>query len=284
MVAKKQGTMVLVDPSNPLVPNAEIAFFKKLASANQNLCINIFGGTVVVPEQLATNIHTLVNSLPIIDNPITKGSYTLSSEKTPNSSIQFTGTFDKNVQWIDIKIDGNGKSSTFLIKPVNCIVDRTIYLSQGPGKYTIWILTSTDPKGPYNIDYVGKIHFDNIQNIDQRDMNYLLPTSLVESDSSEIIELANDITKGLQTDMEKTKAIHNWIAKNIAYDADAFFSGTNSSMGALETLHNNKGVCNSYSELNAALHRAVGIRAKVISGVALGFGLPKNWNEVDNQS
>ncbi|MHB1653631.1 MAG: cell wall-binding repeat-containing protein [Desulfitobacteriaceae bacterium] len=276
LAAKTGSPIVLVDPGFNSPPINTVQYLQRLHQSE----VFIFGGVGVVPEQLTTNIFRLLNSLPIIDNPITKGTYTLSSDKTTNSSIQFTGTFDKNVQWVFIDIAGNGKFTSFVIKPVNCVVDKTLYFNGGPSLYSIEIY-ATNSKEPYNTHYHGIIEFKDIQNLDQRDMSYLLPTDLVESDSSEIIKLANDITKGLQTDMEKTKAIHDWIAKNITYDTDAFFKGTSSSMGALETLHTKKGICHSYSELNAALHRAMGIRAKIISGIALGYGMSKNWNEVD---
>ncbi|KAB2950840.1 transglutaminase domain-containing protein [Heliorestis acidaminivorans] len=106
--------------------------------------------------------------------------------------------------------------------------------------------------------------------------------------TKEINDLAISITEGLSNDAEKSKAIHDWVASNISYDVHTYFSGNlkDHSYSALETLNRGTSICAGYANLNAALHKAVGIPVKVVSGVARGYGLQdKEWHEIDlNQS
>lgn len=105
---------------------------------------------------------------------------------------------------------------------------------------------------------------------------YILPSSLVQSHHPEIKELANELTKGLKTNEEKSKAIYIWVASNISYDVEAFFNDPQNPRyySSLETLRERKALCSGYAHLNAALHRAIGIEAKVV------YGEGHAWNEV----
>lgn len=107
---------------------------------------------------------------------------------------------------------------------------------------------------------------------------FLLPSRVVESDSPEIVRLAKEITKGKRTDIEKSKAIYDWVIRHVTYDDaeyERFKSGKNFSYGtALQTLKTGKGICMEYARLDAALHRAVGIEAKIV------YGEEHAWNEI----
>lgn len=99
----------------------------------------------------------------------------------------------------------------------------------------------------------------------------LSATERVQSDDPVIIELAEALTKNKRTEMEKSKAIHQWVITNIAYDQPtmrSIVSGrpTPYLQDALTTLETKIAVCEGYSNLVAALHRAIGIRAKISIG------------------
>ena len=114
-----------------------------------------------------------------------------------------------------------------------------------------------------------------------RDMSFLLPDTYVESDSSTIKELAYSIIAGCPTDMEKTRAIHDWVASNIPYDTKAYFSKQLHEYSALETLKGKTAVCNGYANLTAALNRAIGIKTKIVVGTASNSSGTEGhaWNE-----
>lgn len=278
LAAKSGAPIILVDPNSKVPLDYSTNYFIKL----QRPEVCIFGGVGVISEQLASNINEqLIKPIPINDNPITIGNYTLSSGVTNDSTLQFTGTFDSSIKSVALKIKGNGQiyyPSSITLE--NGVVNKKIYLNKGPGYYEIWI--GTEATGQYGVlhQYDEK-HFEFVKNLDQRKTSYLFPTPFIQSDSSEIIELANDITKGLQTDMEKSKAISQWVTKNILYTNAPV---TSSGAGALDTLHYKKGVCGGCSDLNAALHRAVGIRAKIVVGLPNTNLAPWDWDKVSLRS
>lgn len=105
---------------------------------------------------------------------------------------------------------------------------------------------------------------------------FILPSKLVQSHHPEIQQLANEITIGLKTDEEKSKAIFKWVASNISYDAESYFRDPSNPRyySSLETLRDKQALCSGYANLNAALHRSVGIEAKVV------YGEGHAWNEV----
>jgi transglutaminase-like putative cysteine protease len=105
---------------------------------------------------------------------------------------------------------------------------------------------------------------------------YILPSKLVQSHHPEIQQLAYELTIGLKTDEEKSKAIFRWVATNISYDAESYFRDPSNPRyySSLETLRDKRALCSGYANLNAALHRAVGIEAQVV------YGEGHAWNEV----
>ncbi len=78
-------------------------------------------------------------------------------------------------------------------------------------------------------------------------------------------------------------AIFSWVADNIYYDYDAFFSGNYGRTDAIGTLQTKRSVCQGYSELTDALMKSAGIPSRLVSGFALGFGYQaKSWDDVDH--
>jgi transglutaminase-like putative cysteine protease len=99
----------------------------------------------------------------------------------------------------------------------------------------------------------------------------LSPSERVQSDDSEIIELAESITRNISSDLEKSRALYKWVATNISYDQPmkvAIESGQQVPyiQDALTTLRAKIGVCEGYTNLLAAFHRALGIPAKISIG------------------
>jgi hypothetical protein len=89
--------------------------------------------------------------------------------------------------------------------------------------------------------------------------------------NKEITDLAQQITTGLTDEVSKTKAIHDWVAKNIAYDSKTYNTVGARSYSAIETLHDRKAECNGYARLTAVLNKAVGLKAKIVDGDMIPF-------------
>lgn len=146
-----------------------------------------------------------------------------------------------------------------------------ILLRFGPGEYEVIINVpepSLDNQNFFRFSSIAALEVVNIAE-DQRD---LLPSRGIQSQSPEIINLAAEIVKNKESDMEKAKAIYEYTAKNIEYDVEKYyhhhFEWDDS---ALKTLKTKKGVCQDYAYLAAALLRASNIEARFIAGEA-GIG------------
>ncbi len=202
----------------------------------------------------------------------------VTSNPTLNSQCVLSGTVSSEVKWIWIKVTKANKQTDLFLKPTAGSFARKVYLPYGPGNYLIELRVNNLPHMYQDYYQAGEIA---VVNQDKRDLTYLLPSVYVQSDDPQIIALAKQITQGRKTDMEKTKAIHDWVASHIAYDTKAYFKGTAGTYSALETLRLKRAVCNGYANLNAALHRAVGIKARIISGVAIQPSKGATWKKTD---
>jgi transglutaminase-like putative cysteine protease len=105
---------------------------------------------------------------------------------------------------------------------------------------------------------------------------FLLPSDLVESHHPEIKKLADELTAGKKTEVAKSRAIFLWVINNISYDTEEYFEDPKNPRyySSLETLQNKRALCSGYAHLNAALHRSIGLEAKVV------YGEGHAWNEV----
>jgi len=93
------------------------------------------------------------------------------------------------------------------------------------------------------------------------------PSPNIESDDPDIISLAYTIVKGIDGDYEKARAVFNWVSNNTWYDMDCLEDRTKRGVNsALDTYQSKRGVCVGYSNLTAALLRAIGIPALIAAG------------------
>lgn len=196
--------------------------------------------------------------------------------------ISSESVLSPGIKWVRIHITGNGKiDDNFYAVNGGESFDKSVFLRYGPGEYKFMIMTSkTDSRyGNYVVMHQGTFVNSNSDVLDA-----IAPSCDVQSDNEEIVELAETIIEGLETDLEKTKAIHDWVAKNIAYDAESYFDGSyvNKQWDAVSVLHSKKAICFGYSNITAALNRAAGIQAKVVIGDAKpgGTWTPHAWNRV----
>lgn len=190
-----------------------------------------------------------------------------------NLTIEGTASLDR--LWFCVR----GPAGELLTYPVD-VQDGSfsldIQLRFGPGKYTIWA-------GDNPTRFDGTIRFE-LNNKLAKDTRYISSSSYVDSDDQSIVALAGEIVTPQMSETEKLKAIHDWVAGNIAYDYQAFLAGDNTLVPASQTLKSKKGVCRDYAFLVAALARATGLQAKVVQGETLEKNgwTPQShaWNEV----
>ena len=154
---------------------------------------------------------------------------------------------------------------------------KKIWLRFGAGKYALRIYGF---HGPASIEGLFEL---NAENKNTQDILYTTPSDLVESDSPEIEAVANDLKMRFGSDpVRLSRAIHDWVATNVSFDVD-FDPNNVPSLSALQTLRRKVAVCNGYSRLNAAIHRAAGLPAKTITGKAIHPELGQSWAWLDSQ-
>jgi len=207
--------------------------------------------------------------------------------------------------WLILK-DSNGKEVYNNIVS-NSTGSISFYLDKiAEGKYSVNLYASSERYGSYKsliygndieilykdgkLSFVPYPYYDhnmavvNNKRTDEKALAYYRqPSSDIQSDNQEIIDLANSITAGITNDYDKAVAIHDWVCNNIYYDWDSYSSKNYTGMdtSALGTLHSKRSVCDGYANLTAALLRAAGVPAKKISGFALGVSndyWPENFD------
>ena len=109
---------------------------------------------------------------------------------------------------------------------------------------------------------------------------YSQPSAMVQSKDKNISALSKQLCTGLNTEYEKAKAIHDWVAENIYYDYDAYEKSTETAVDAVSVLKEKRAVCQGYAYLTAALLRASGIPCRVVVGIAMQSGFYANANDL----
>ncbi|MEA9355939.1 transglutaminase-like domain-containing protein [Bacteriovorax sp. PP10] len=198
-----------------------------------------------------------------------------------NSLVEVSGQAKSSTKWIMLNIKKGSYEEEYMVPATAGKFNTTIALQAGSGKYKIkmYQTSNTDRYTTYN-------SFDSIQveNTDSRDMSFLLPTDVVQSDDPRVVSLVRDVTEAAGTEEEAFQAIYNYIAKTVKYDQVRYKDKSYMThvYDALSVLENPVAVCSGYANLLAAMSRAYGIRAKVINGKALmSYGWGQHaWNEV----
>lgn len=104
---------------------------------------------------------------------------------------------------------------------------------------------------------------------------------------ADIVSAAKAVTEGKNGDEAKAIALYDWVGSRIRYDQDKVIAyeerGEWREQNPEATFATRKGVCIDYARLYAAMARAVGLDARVVTGLGYdgrgGYG-PHAWNEV----
>ncbi|UWG96982.1 transglutaminase-like domain-containing protein [Dehalobacter sp. DCM] len=191
-------------------------------------------------------------------------------------SFTIAGTSSLRSVWVCLRGPA-GEITTYPITVYNGSFSKEIWLRFGAGTYTVWV-------GDNNKQFDGRIRFE-VQNTSTDDYFNLTPSGLVNSDNKAVINLANSLTTDSMTEMQKVKAIHSWVTKNIKYDTQAYYAGKIGNYSATDVINRKLGTCRDYSFAFAALCRASGIETRVVYGNAWSSSQKKYelhaWNEVN---
>ncbi|XP_076438507.1 uncharacterized protein LOC143277523 isoform X2 [Babylonia areolata] len=92
-----------------------------------------------------------------------------------------------------------------------------------------------------------------------------------KTSANSVEELAKVLTTKYRDDMLKLRALFCWLALNVRYDTESFFSGRSMPQDAGSVLKSGMAVCQGYSQLLEALCREAGIPCVLVSGIAKGY-------------
>ena len=129
-------------------------------------------------------------------------------------------------------------------------------------------------------------HIHNLRNGQPMSRALKVPKNYMSDEYS----LVRYLTEGLD-DYEKAKVLHDWIALNIEYDVESYFSGNYPPMDSTSVLKRRTAVCEGFSSLYQRFCELAGLRCFKITGVAKGYGYsssgtlgPHAWNavQIDN--
>jgi len=140
----------------------------------------------------------------------------------------------------------------------------------------------------FDLDQDRQTYQDNIlvinkENVLSKDVkvcsgnnNALRSTPYIQSDSPYILRQAESIVNNVTNDLEKVKALKQWVYKNL--DKKPVLSIPD----AVSTLRSKVGDCNEHAALFAALSRSLSIPTRVVAGVTYHEGTfyYHAWNEV----
>ena len=127
-----------------------------------------------------------------------------------------------------------------------------------PGEFSIH--TSADILTADNICVSPGAPFEDVQNLPDAVLTYLLPTRYCESDR--FIGLGQEIVAGLAPGYDQVAAIEAWIRNNIHFN-----SASNSfQLSAAEVNQQREGVCRDLAHMGIALCRGLCIPARMVVG------------------
>ena len=155
--------------------------------------------------------------------------------------------------------------------------EEVIPLSFGSNNYSVRILENIDGNR-YRALYSQDIKVDT-----KLSNNTFLasaqPVYWTKGDKATV--LADRLTKGAKSDLEKVNAIYSYIVKNIKYDYQKINNIKNDYVpNNTKTLESLDGICYDYSALFAAMLRSQNIPTKLIKGYRAGLDEYHAWNQV----
>lgn len=127
-----------------------------------------------------------------------------------------------------------------------------------PGEFSIH--TSADILTADGIDVSPGAPFEDVQNLPDAVLPYLLPSRYCESDR--FIDLGQEIAAAAAPGYDQVAAIVSWIRKNIRFNPDSSYY----QLSAIEVNVQREGVCRELAHLGIALCRGLCIPARMVVG------------------
>ena len=228
--------------------------------------------------------------------------------KIKNDKVKITGvTNNPKIKYLWIRLENevenkndnnffNGKVKVTQGKEFHCEIDLDKYfrndiceitIFNGPEEYGTFqgyiydVLKIEKSNGDYS--FIKPLVYDSSNAVVSEWVNPI--GYLKESKYSELITLSNEICNGAEDDYEKILRIHDWVAENIYYDYDAYYSSLGSTFFDADKVYENKRtVCEGYANLMRELIQIQNIPCRKIVGYALGISSKNKYWTNDTAS
>ncbi|TVQ45098.1 MAG: hypothetical protein EA365_08490 [Gloeocapsa sp. DLM2.Bin57] len=100
----------------------------------------------------------------------------------------------------------------------------------------------------------------------------------IKYNGTSVSELARLLSAHATTDLEKARIIYTWLAVNIAYDVQGYYTGEYGDLTPEGVLKRRQAVCSGYANLYQALSQEMGLESFIISGYAKGLSYESTAN------
>ena len=127
-----------------------------------------------------------------------------------------------------------------------------------PGEFSI--RTSAEVMTAGEVDVAPGAPFDQVQNLPDSVLTYLLPSRYCESE--QFIDLANDIVRNVSPGYDQVACITDWIRRSVRFTP----ASNHCQMSAVEVNQRREGVCRDFAHLGIALCRGLCIPARMVVG------------------
>lgn len=84
-------------------------------------------------------------------------------------------------------------------------------------------------------------------------------------------QLARQLVHGKKDEREKAEALYRWLAQNVSYNTEAYFSGDYGDCSPEAVFKTRSGVCSGYANLFKAMADEVQLESEVIPGFSKGY-------------
>ena len=132
-----------------------------------------------------------------------------------------------------------------------------------PGEFRID--TSADVMTADTIDVAPGAPFDEVQNLPDSVLTYLLPSRYCESE--QFCEMATGIVEGVTPGYDQVACISEWIRREVRFNSASVYDH----MSATDVNQRREGVCRDLAHLGIALCRGLCIPARMVVGYLHGL-------------
>ncbi len=175
---------------------------------------------------------------------------------------------------LKLRVKFGNNADTYDLTPSD---DYSVFpLKYGPGQYTVLIYKNVEGKS-YAQEYAHQVY----ANITDPNVSFLYPNQIVwYTEETKAIELADDLCKDLETDMEKISKLYNYVKNTINYDHIKALNVKSGYIPDIDaTLDSRMGICYDYSALLGCMLRSQGIYTQLVMGT-MNNTVYHAWNKV----